>query len=122
VECVCRLSTVDRSSAASGEPTYPGVYVEETRYAARPIPGVSTCGTTSAGFRLEGPLDQAVRVSSFADFERHFGDVPLDTAIAQALEQFFKRGGTHAWVVRAATGSPSASLALLLAQPIKESS
>lgn len=104
------------------EPTYPGVYIEESPGGVRTIGGVSTCTTVSAGFTLNGPLDQAVHVASFADFERHFGDVPLDSAIRQALEHFFERGGTQAWVVRTASRSPSASLALLLSQPLDESS
>lgn len=83
--------------------------------------GVSTCATAAVGFTLKGPLNHAVHVASFADFERHFGDVPLNNPIPQALQQYFLRGGREAWVVRTASGSPSASLALLLYQPIDRS-
>jgi phage tail sheath protein FI len=109
-----------RSHAASAEPTYPGVYIEESPGGVRTAGGVTTCATASAGFTLKGPLNYAVHVTSFADFERHFGDVSADSAIPQALQQFFHQGGTEAWVVRTATGSPSASLALLLYQPIDQ--
>jgi hypothetical protein len=85
------------------------------------VGGVSTCATAAVGFTLKGPLNHAVQVASFADFERHFGDVPADSGIPQALTQYFHRGGKQAWVVRTASGSPSASLALLLYQPIGES-
>ena len=78
--------------------------------------GVSTCATAVVGFKLTGPLNHAVHVASLADFTRHFGDVPTDSAIPQALERYFHRGGTEAWVVRTASGSPSESLALLLYQ------
>jgi uncharacterized protein len=110
-----------RSPAASAEPTYPGVYIEESPGGVRAIGGVSICATAAVGFTLKGPLNEAVHITSFADFMRNFGDVPENSAIPQALEQFFKRGGTEAWVVRTATGTPSASLALLLYQPIDQS-
>jgi phage tail sheath protein FI len=113
--------TVDRSCAAPAEPTYPGVYIEESPGGARTISGVGTCATAAVGFTLKGPLNEAVHVESFADFERHFGDVPPTSAIPQALAQYFQRGGAAAWVVRTASGSPSAALALLLHQPIGES-
>jgi hypothetical protein len=86
------------------------------------VPGVATsCATVAVGFELKGPLNHAVRVASLADFRRHFGDVPANSAIPQALERYFHRGGTEAWVVRTASGSPSESLALLLYQGIGES-
>jgi uncharacterized protein len=102
----------------AAESTFPGVYIEERPGGVRPIGGVSTCATASIGFTLKGPVDQAVRVASLADFERSFADIPLTGAVPQALRQYFQHGGTEAWVVRAASGSPSASLALLLYQPI----
>jgi uncharacterized protein len=110
-----------RSCAASAEPTYPGVYIEERPGGVRTVGGVSTCATASIGFTLKGPINEAVRVASLADFERSFADVPLNGAIPQALRQYFDRGGTEAWVVRTASGSPSASLALLLYQPVDPS-
>jgi Bacteriophage tail sheath protein len=82
---------------------------------------VSTCATAAVGFTLKGPLNQAVHVASFTDFMRHFGDVPTNSAIPQALQQYFHRGGRDAWVIRTASGSPAASLALLLYQPINDS-
>jgi uncharacterized protein len=85
------------------------------------VEGVGTCATVAVGVKLKGPLDHAVRVTSLADFMRHFGDVPTDSAVPQALERYFHRGGTEAWVVRTASGSPSESLALLLYQGRGES-
>ena len=101
----------------SAEPTYPGVYIEESPSGVRTVGGVSTCATAAVGFTLKGPLDLGVHVASLAEFERHFGDVSLDEPIAQALEQYLLRGGREAWVVRTGSGSPSESLALLLYQP-----
>jgi uncharacterized protein len=105
----------------SAERTHPGVYIEESPGGVRTVGGVSTCATASIGFTLEGRVNEAVHVASLADFERSFADIPLDGAVPQALRQYFLRGGTTAWVVRAASGSPQASLALLLYQPIDES-
>jgi hypothetical protein len=68
------------------------VYIEESPGGGRTIGGVSTCAAASIGFTLKGPIDEAVHVSSFADFERHFADVPPKSAIAQALEHYFLHG------------------------------
>jgi phage tail sheath protein FI len=121
VECVPNWDPLTWSCPASAEPTYPGVYIEESPGGGRTIGGVSTCAAASIGFTLKGPIDEAVHVSSFADFERHFADVPPKSAIAQALEHYFLHGGTKAWVVRSASGTPSGSLSLLLYQPIDQS-
>lgn len=105
----------------AGESSFPGVYIEESPGGVRTIGGVSTCAAAAIGFTLKGPLNAAVRVASLADFERSFADIPPDGAVVQALQRYFDRGGSEAWVVRAASGSPHASLALLLYQPIDES-
>jgi hypothetical protein len=50
--------------------TYPGVYVEENPSGVRTITGISTSDTAFIDFFALGPVDRAVRIGSFADFER----------------------------------------------------
>ena len=49
--------------------SYPGVYVEEVASGVRTIVGVSTSNTAFIDFFHRGPVDRAVRVTSFEDFE-----------------------------------------------------
>src|SRR5215218_7238737 len=60
-------------------PTYPGVYIEEIPSGVRTIAGVGTSITAFVGYTARGPLNQAVRVLSFADFERTFGGLHPDS-------------------------------------------
>jgi uncharacterized protein len=84
-------------------PTYPGVYLEEIPSGVRTITGVSTSVTAFVGFFHRGPIDTAVRVSNFGEFEREFGGLhPLDET-GYAIQQFFLNGGATAWVVRVAS-------------------
>lgn len=83
-------------------PTYPGVYIEEVPSAVRPIVGVATSIAAFIGFFSRGPMDEAVRIFSWADFEREFGGLNADSEASYAIQQFFLNGGTDAWVVRTA--------------------
>jgi uncharacterized protein len=99
----------------SAEPTYPGIYIDETSSGIRTVPGVSTCATSFAGFILRQPIKEAVHVFSFADFERSFDDVGTDSQIGSAIEHYFLNGGTAAWVVRTASpAGETSSVAVLL--------
>ncbi len=80
--------------------TFPGVYVEELRTAERTIPGVSTSRTAFIGSGNAGPVDEAVQVLSFADFERQFSGADRGSELSCAVKQFFLNGGSDAWVVR----------------------
>jgi phage tail sheath protein FI len=81
-------------------PTYPGVYIEEIPSGVRTITGVATAITAFIGRALRGPVDQPVRIQSFADFERRFGGLSLDSPMSYAVQQFFLNGGTDAVIVR----------------------
>ncbi|AJE85105.1 phage tail sheath protein [Streptomyces albus] len=83
-------------------PSYPGVYVEELPSAVRTIQAVTTSVTAFVGHTRRGPLNQPVRVTSFADFERRFGGLASRSAVSYAVHQFFANGGTVAVVVRVA--------------------
>jgi uncharacterized protein len=51
-------------------------------------------------------MNQPVRVTSFADFERRFGGLHSISEAAYAIQQYYLNGGSIAWVVRVASGNP----------------
>jgi phage tail sheath protein FI len=93
-------------------PTYPGVYVEEIPSGARSITGVSTSITAFLGTCRRGPIDKAVRVRNFGDFERDFGGLAADSELSYAVRQFFLNGGSEALVVRLVKDPTTASVGL----------
>ena len=80
--------------------TYPGVYVEEIPSGVRPITGVATSITAFVGRALRGPVDEAITITSYADFERIFGGLWLESSLGYAVSDFYRNGGTTAIVVR----------------------
>jgi len=96
-------------------PTYPGVYIEEIPSGVRTVTGVSTAIGAFVDYFSRGPMNQAVQVFSFADFERQFGGLDLRSEGSYAIQQFFLNGGTTAWVVRTtSTDKPAADAAITL--------
>ncbi|MEI2579950.1 phage tail sheath family protein [Scytonema sp. PRP1] len=93
-------------------PTYPGVYIEEIVSSVRTITGVATSITTFIGYTARGPVNQAVRILNFGDYERTFGGLDRDSEIGYAVQQFFLNGGTDAYVVRIAQGATPAAVTL----------
>jgi len=81
-------------------PTYPGVYIEEVPSGVRTITGVATSITAFIGRALRGPLDEPVRIHSFAEFERTFGGLWRESTLSYAVRQFFENGGSDALIVR----------------------
>jgi hypothetical protein len=82
--------------------SYPGVYVEEKPSGARTVTGVSTASTAFIDFFARGPMNKAVQITNFRDFERIFGGLHRDSEASYALMQYFVNGGSMAWVVRMA--------------------
>jgi uncharacterized protein len=91
----------------------PGVYVEEIPSASKPIEGVSTSTAAFVGLAPFGPINTAVRISNWGQFERTFGN-PNDphsgpfmkgAYLAHAVYGFFHNGGTLCYVVRVGSGS-----------------
>jgi phage tail sheath protein FI len=82
--------------------TYPGVYIREVASGERTITGVSTSVTAFIGQARRGPINEAVQLHSFADFERRFGGLERNSDLSYAVRQFFLNGGSDAWVVRIA--------------------
>src|SRR5574342_570982 len=81
-------------------PTYPGVYIEEIPSGVRTITGVATSIAAFVGYTQRGLDNRAMRIFSFADFERAFGGLAADSELSYAVHQFFQNGGTDAYVVR----------------------
>jgi hypothetical protein len=80
--------------------TYPGVYIEEVPSGVRTIVGVATSITAFVGRALRGPVNQPVRVQSFAEFERIFGGLWVSSGLSYAVQHFFLNGGGDALLVR----------------------
>ena len=80
--------------------TYPGVYIEEIPSGVRTITGVATSITAFVGRALRGPVNEAVVINSFGDYERVFGGLWLDSSMSYAVRDFFLNGGGQAVIVR----------------------
>jgi phage tail sheath protein FI len=99
--------------------TYPGIYVEEIPSGVRPITGVSTSDTAFIDFFARGPINEATRVTSLEDFNRKFGGLSAQypansqSEAAYAINQYYLNGGSVAWVVRIAAGSPAPAVLTL---------
>jgi phage tail sheath protein FI len=93
-------------------PTYPGVYIEEVPSGVRTIIGVATSITAFVGRALRGPVNEPVRIQSFADFERVFGGLWVESTMSYAVQHFFLNGGTDALIVRLTSGAATAEFSL----------
>lgn len=89
-------------------PTYPGVYIEEVPSGVRTITGVSTSVTAFVGSTKRGPINKAIRILSYADFERAFGGLDAGSKLSYAVRQFYLNGGSDAWIVRLAKNASAA--------------
>jgi hypothetical protein len=80
--------------------TYPGVYIQEVPSDVRTIIGVDTATTAFVGRAKRGPVNKPVVVNSYADFERIFGGLWLQSTLGYAVSDFFLNGGSKAVIVR----------------------
>jgi phage tail sheath protein FI len=80
--------------------TYPGVYIEEIPSGVRTITGVATSITAFVGRALSGPVNEAVTINSYGDFERIFGGLWLASSMSYAVRDFYLNGGSQAVIVR----------------------
>lgn len=83
-------------------PTFPGVYIEEVPSGVRTIVGVATSVAAFIDYFPRGPMNRAIQIFSFADFEREFGGLDVLSEASYAIQQFFLNGGTEAYVIRVA--------------------
>jgi phage tail sheath protein FI len=84
--------------------TFPGIYIEEIPSGVRTITGVSTSNTAFVDFFKRGPMNQAVRITSSAEFERIFGGLDSRSEASYGISQYYLNGGSVAYVVRVAAG------------------
>lgn len=94
--------------------TTPGVYVQELPSGVHPITGVATSETAFIDFFPRGPMNVPTNVTSWAEFVRTFGGLDERSESSYAIYQYFVNGGTSAWVVRIAAGSPAPATGALL--------
>ena len=73
--------------------------------------------TAFVGSARRGPIDRAVHVLGFADFERAFGGLRAESELGYAVRQFFQNGGSEAWVIRIAKNAQAATRTLQNAAP-----
>jgi phage tail sheath protein FI len=79
----------------------PGVFIREVAFGPSPISGVSTSVAGFVGEAQRGPVDGApLLVTSFADFQRRFGDFVAQKYLAYAVQGFFSNGGQQAFIAR----------------------
>jgi hypothetical protein len=76
------------------------------------IERVPTAIAAFVGRTLKGPVNLAVPVRSFAEFQQHFGGLWQPSTLSYAVEQFFENGGREARIVRVANGARPPSITL----------
>ena len=82
--------------------TYPGVYVEELPSGVHTITGVATSITAFIGWAPQGPVDRAVLVESWPQFQTEFGGWYPGSLLGYAVNAFFANGGSQAYIIRLA--------------------
>jgi uncharacterized protein len=89
--------------------SYPGIYIQEFTPGA-PIQGVATSIAAFIGTATSGPINQAIQITSWDEFQSIFGgfiNEPANTAtalrswLAPAVYGFFQNQGTTCWIIRA---------------------
>lgn len=80
--------------------TYPGVYIEEIPSGVRTITGVATSITAFIGLAQRGPVNEAIFINSYGDFERIFGGLWVKSTLGYAVRDFYQHGGSQAIIVR----------------------
>jgi hypothetical protein len=98
--------------------TYPGVYIEEIPSGVRTITGVATSITAFIGRAKRGPVDEAKVITSYADFERSFGGLDLNSAMSFAVRDFYRNGGSQAVIVRLFNAGSDTATATLSADNV----
>lgn len=93
--------------------SYPGVYIEEIPSGVRTITGVATSIGLFIGWAPKGATDRAVRLTSFADYQREFGGLNTRSFLGYSVRHFFENGGSDTYVIRlVGDGNQTASVAI----------
>ena len=78
----------------------PGIYVEEASKLDKPIGGVGTSATAFLGLSDWGPADVPLKMRSYADAKKAFGEPSKLEPLLYSLKGYFDNGGTEAYVNR----------------------
>lgn len=78
----------------------PGVRIRELRAGVPQIRGVPTSVAAFIGRTLRGPANKAVRITSFAMFQRIFGSYHQNSYLPESVKAFFDNGGSECYIVR----------------------
>ncbi len=89
--------------------TYPGVYIEELSSGVHTITGVATSIAAFIGWAPQGPINEAVLVQSWPDFQSQFGGLVANNYLGYAVNQFFGNGGQQAYIIRLVASGTAAS-------------
>src|SRR5215218_1429415 len=105
------LALTTRDAPMPATLRHPGVYIEEIASGVRTITGVATSIGLFIGWAPRGATTRAVRLSSFADYEREYGGLDRRSLLGFSVKHFFDNGGGDAYVVRLiAAGAATASV------------
>jgi phage tail sheath protein FI len=89
-----------------------GVELAQQSRADHAIERVPTAIAAFVGRTLKGPVNQPVRVTSFAEFQQHFGGLWQPSTLSYAVEQFFENGGREAIIARVANSARPPTITL----------
>jgi uncharacterized protein len=89
-----------------------GITVTEATSSDQPIVRVPSATTGFVGRTLRGPVQQPVRIRSFAEFQQVFGGLWQPSMLTYAVEQFFDNGGREAVIVRVVNGGGPSTISL----------
>lgn len=98
-------------------PTYPGVYIEEVPSGVRTITAVGTAITAFVDFFASGPVNRATQIFNLGDFDREFGGLHTLSEASYGIQQFFRNGGSEAWVVRVAAAGSATARTVVMSAP-----
>jgi phage tail sheath protein FI len=99
----------------------PSVYVEEVDTGSKPIEGVSTSTAGMVGVTERGPVNVPTLVTSYAEYQRVFGQTLTPGFYAEhryvphAVEGFFTNGGKRVYVTRVTAGAATPAERTLVA-------
>jgi len=84
-----------------------GVELVQQSRTEHAIERVPTGIAAFVGRTLKGPVNQALRTTSFSEFQRHFGGLWQPSTLSYAVEQFFENGARRPSACRRAGASSS---------------
>src|SRR6266849_7972464 len=87
----------------------PGVYYQRVDASPPAITAIRTDVAGFVGIAVRGPVDTAIPVESFRQFQAQFGTFTGVGFLAYTVRAFFENGGCRCWIVRVASGDPAAT-------------